>query len=557
MKQLTVIILLIFACRCDSYFAKFNRNSKEQPAVPQHTHSTHSLGSNNSPKIKRNLDNFQECELKSSYWIEEAQLKLKVQLDRKTNENIAKNILIFLGDGMSLSTITGARIYAGQMEKKSGEENLLSFEKFPHVAMSKTYCVNMQVADSACSATAYLTGVKGNYQTIGVNANVELNDCKASLDEANRVSSIMKWAQSAGKATGIVTTTRITHASPAGTYAHTAHRDWESDIDMFNFNDTTDCSDIALQLITEEPGKNFNVIFGGARKKFLSEKIIDESGSRGERLDGRDLIDEWLDDKRFNGKMNAAYVHNRKGLLALNQSDVEHVLGLFADSHLDYHLKNNVEQPTLSEMTESAIEILKKNENGFVLFVEGGLIDIAHHENQAHYALDETAQFADAIQCAMDMTNESETLTVVTADHAHTMSIAGYSHRGENILGLNSEVSDVDSMPYMTISYSNGPSGSNGRHRIDENEMSKFILNHNISFNKIKLFQTTEKDDYRYPSLVPLESETHGGEDVLIYARGPFAHLFDGVLEQNTIPHFLAYAACIGDGLTACDNQLK
>jgi alkaline phosphatase len=80
----------------------------------------------------------------------------------------------------------------------------------------KTYCFDKQTADSACSATAFLTGVKGNYATIGVNAKVRHNDCKASLDEENRVSSILNWAQKAGKATGIVTNTRITHATPAG-----------------------------------------------------------------------------------------------------------------------------------------------------------------------------------------------------------------------------------------------------------------------------------------------------------------------------------------------------
>lgn len=311
----------------------------------------------------------------------------------------------------------------------------------------------MQTADSACSATAYLTGIKANYQTIGVNAKVHLNDCQASLEKKNHASSIMQWAQRAGKATGIVTTTRVTHASPAGTYARTANRNWECDADM----SATECSDIAKQLIREDPGRGFNVIYGGGRKKFLPTK------AKGQRKDGLNLIDEWLMAK---DSPNADYVGNRQELLALNHSKIEHVLGLFASSHLDYHLNAGDDQPTLKELTISAINVMKKNPRGFVLFVEGGRIDHGHHSTKARYALDETIEFSDAIHAATLETNEDETLMVVTADHAHTMTISGYSQRGRDILGLNSKVSDVDKMPYMTISYANGPSGGGKRQKV-------------------------------------------------------------------------------------------
>lgn len=80
----------------------------------------------------------------------------------------------------------------------------------------KTYCVDAQVADSACTSTAYLSGVKTKYEMIGLNANAELNNCSAQVDEENLTESIVRWAQKSCKSTGIVTTTRITHASPAG-----------------------------------------------------------------------------------------------------------------------------------------------------------------------------------------------------------------------------------------------------------------------------------------------------------------------------------------------------
>lgn len=109
-----------------------------------------------------------------------------------------------------------------------------------------------------------MCGVKNNKGTIGVTSKVLLSDCPASVSDDNRMTSIMQWAQWAGKATGIVTTTRVTHASPAGAYAHTAHRDWESDEDMKkamakNKTNVTQCEDIARQLITRDPGRNFKV----------------------------------------------------------------------------------------------------------------------------------------------------------------------------------------------------------------------------------------------------------------------------------------------------------
>lgn len=112
--------------------------------------------------------------------------------------------------------------------------------------------------DSACTATAYLGGVKNNYGTLGVTASVARKDCIASLDSSNHVDTILSWAQEAGKATGLVTTTRITHASPAGNYAHSAERDWESDADMSR-SGSTECDDIAKQLVNNEPGKNCKV----------------------------------------------------------------------------------------------------------------------------------------------------------------------------------------------------------------------------------------------------------------------------------------------------------
>lgn len=124
----------------------------------------------------------------------------------------------------------------------------------------QTYCVNEQIPDSACTATAYLCGVKNNYGTLGVTAAVARRDCAASTDAAARVQSIAEWALAEGRDVGIVTTTRITHASPAGAYAKTANRGWENDLEVTGAgHDTARCPDIAHQLVHMHPGNQFKV----------------------------------------------------------------------------------------------------------------------------------------------------------------------------------------------------------------------------------------------------------------------------------------------------------
>ena len=115
------------------------------------------------------------------------------------------------------------------------------------------------MADSACSSTAYLGGVKTKIGTLGLNGNVSRGICETQVAE-NHVDSIVKWAQENGKGTGIVTTTRVTHASPAGSYSHTADRNWECDTDVLESGyDPIKCHDIASQLVKQDPGKNFKV----------------------------------------------------------------------------------------------------------------------------------------------------------------------------------------------------------------------------------------------------------------------------------------------------------
>ena len=127
-------------------------------------------------------------------------------------------MILFLGDGMGVSTVTAARIFAGQQQGGSGEEYVLPFETFPNVALVKTYNTDSQVADSAGTMSAIMTGEKTRIGVIGVAASVPQNDCASALQ--NALPTLLEDAEDEGLATGIISTARITHATPAATYAH-------------------------------------------------------------------------------------------------------------------------------------------------------------------------------------------------------------------------------------------------------------------------------------------------------------------------------------------------
>ena len=172
----------------------------------------------------------------NEYWDKLGLDELMMNIDKfkQLNTNIAKNIILFIGDGMSLPTLTASRIYKAQMNNSvegtnvNGEETLLTLEKFPHVGLSKTYSVDRQTPDSASTASAIYSGVKTNYYTFGFDNSIKMGN-STSQKSATRVETIMQWAQDAGKDTGFVTSARVSHATPGALYAHIADRNWECD----------------------------------------------------------------------------------------------------------------------------------------------------------------------------------------------------------------------------------------------------------------------------------------------------------------------------------------
>lgn len=454
----------------------------------------------------------------------------------------AKNVILFVGDGMGLSTVTASRIRAGQKLGKTGEEYQLSFEKFPFSGLMKTYNVDAQTPDSAGTMTAMMSGVKTNSGVIGVGEKTVRSDCQSQ--QGNELTTMLELAELAGKATGIISTARITHATPAATYAKTAERNWEATA-------PAGCVDIASQLVhfKENLQKRYpnnhnidglEVVLGGGRRNFLPQ------GKGSKRKDDVNLIQTWQ--KLY---PQGVYVENEQQFNAIG-SAAKPIFGLFNASHMQYesdrHNDKDGGEPSLSAMTQKAIAHLKQNPNGFFLMVESGRIDHAHHAGNAYNALEDTIEYANAVQKAFENTDPKDTLIIVTADHSHVFTIAGYPKRGNPILGKVVSVGQdkpalaEDKMPYTTLGY------TNGRGFMDLGS----ITNADVSYSKpintgrqdLSAVNTTSAG-FHQEALVPLSSETHAGEDVGAWASGPGAHLLTGTHEQSILFHVMNRAAAM------------
>ena len=471
-------------------------------------------------------------------WYNDGQRFINEGKHLRAEQRRAKNVILFVGDGMGISTLTAARILEGQLNANPGEENRLSFEKFPYVALSKTYSWDQQTSDSAPTMTAMITGYKAREGQLSVNHLTPRGECSAAVIAANSLPTLLEQAAAAGKATGVVSTARITHATPAATYAHTAVRDWEADSNIPASCGTTGVvKDIARQLIEVSPvvKNSLKVALGGGRTYFMPKTSFDPeyATTKGRRNDGRDLTAEWVSTRGA----KSAYAWNKAQFDAADPATTDYLLGLFEPSHVQYEAdraNDTAGEPSLTEMTEKSIKMLEKSRKGFFLHVEGGRIDHAHHAGNANRALLDTIEMAKAVKKAVDMTDPNETLIIVTADHSHVFTIAGYPHRGNDILGLSKEVPAVDGnptapskagdgLPYTTLGYQNGPGAVSGA-RADLTSVDTTALG------------------YLQQAVVPMGSETHAGEDVAIYAKGPKAHLVHGSMEQNWIYHVMKEA---------------
>lgn len=268
-----------------------------------------------------------------------------------------KNIIFFIGDGMGFEQVKAAGMYV------SGKAGTLCFEKLPHQGQVTTYAADVTVTDSAAAGTSIATGVKVNKGIISVQIPGDGAELKTMLEHF----------QAKGKAVGLVTTTHISHATPAAFGAHEKSRNNYKEI-------------IQDYLTQTKP----DVLMGGA--KYITPIEANKAGYR--------------------------VVTDCKELLALNTDKVKRLSGQFGKQHMPYEYDGLGELPHLSDMTKIAIDIIDNDPDGFFIMIEGGRIDHAGHANSLEKNIFETLEFARTIEQTLKWAKgRKDTLIIVTADH--------------------------------------------------------------------------------------------------------------------------------------------
>lgn len=302
----------------------------------------------------------------------------------------AKSVIFLIGDGMGYAQVTAARWEKAGGDQPNYQPTLDNYQKtklymddMEYAGHMSTHSLNSWITDSAAAITALATGQKTFNGVISVD---NITDRGAIMGRENATASaiplktILEMAEEDGKASGVVTTTRVTHATPAGYYAHSADRDWENDI-------AEQCIESGME-----------VAMGGGASMFS--------------FDNRSLLEEAV-------PLGWTVATNETEFAAVDPAATERLLGIFTDSHMSYELdRDPAVEPSLAEMTEMAIDILSKDEDGFFLMVEGGRIDHADHARDYKRCVVDTVAFDDAVKAALDYAAENpDTLVVVTADH--------------------------------------------------------------------------------------------------------------------------------------------
>ncbi|XP_065158202.1 membrane-bound alkaline phosphatase-like isoform X2 [Atheta coriaria] len=430
----------------------------------------------------------------------------------------AKNIILFIGEDLPVSTFKTARLYQQCLGDFCYDEvpkdSILRYY-FQDYAIAKSECSDSVEPDVACATTAILTGAKSNKGTISLNDKVKFNSHKYQPNKIHRLDSIASWAQFDGKRTGLVTSGRVTSPGVSPYYGHTPNYNWQSDYDMAKNKVFAHGADLASQLINSKTGSNLNVILGGGRRKFLPSHQ-----SRGERLDRRNLINEWLRSKRDHGEH--AYIETKEELPQVCRH-TKYLLGLFDLDHL-----NGKNHPKLAEMTAAAIKLLDKpNDEGFLLLVHSSKVypqdDFTEDERQVHQHI----HLMDAIKTAIDMTDASETLIIGTTDH-YFRNRKYLFNQLRNDVGEQKYTRKTD-IPEIRTDWDFSTYGT----RVTA------ILNELIG----KPEYSEDYCDIR-----------DTGDDAMVFAYGPYSHLFSGIMQQNYIAYIIGYAACIGDSLQMCDD---
>lgn len=382
-------------------------------------------------------------------------------------------VIFFLGDGMGVPVVTAARIHRGALEGLPRTASArLAVDAAPRGALVHTGSADAMVTDSAAAMTALVCGRKTLNGAISV--------VPGPGGRTDTLTTLLEIAESRGLSTGVVTTTRVTHATPAACYAHVLDRGEEETI----------AAAAVPGRGNPRLGDGMEVILGGGRLAWLPEGT-----EEGRRTDGRNLVREME---------TAGYrVARDTGDLRRAEADgARRLLGLFSNSHMAYEADRDTTdggQPSLAEMTRAAITVLRRNPAGYFLMVEGGRIDHALHENNGYRAVTDMLAFDAAVAEARRLAGD-DALILVTADHDHTMTLTGEADAAADVFTQGGK--DMNGVPYTAILFGTGPTAAG-------------------PYPDTLDFSHGPDPDFRERAAIPLSYEDHGAVDVPLYAFGP------------------------------------
>ena len=397
-----------------------------------------------------------------------------VEANQDSKNGKVKNVIFMVPDGFSSSYATNYRLY-------KGEESLMDSML---VGMHRTYSADTEVTDSAAAGTAMATGVKTN------------NGMISTSPDGKELNTILESAEENGKASGLVATSTITHATPAVFASHVASR--------------SDEAAIAPQLLENE----VDVILGGG-KKYFTDSLLNQAKEDGYKV-----------------------AENREELNVSQKTDK--LIGLFAQDAMAPELdRDATNQPSLAEMTDTAIEVLKKDKDGFFLMVEGSQIDWAGHDHDAAWAMKDAEAFEKALAEVLEFAKQDKnTLVVVAGDHdTGGMSVGGYGQYDAKLEVLQNVTATGDFMASkLNLDRNNVKEVVKEYTSIDLSDMEA----EKIIASKVPAITINEVISER--ALVGWTSSAHTGVDVPLYAYGPSSDLFAGLHENTDIPHLMAKA---------------
>lgn len=307
--------------------------------------------------------------------------KSEAQEEATEQKEKSKNLIVLIGDGMGIPQVTLSRIYAQQYLNKDRlfiDDYLVGTNSTNADRNTETGESGI-VTDSAASGTAFATGNKTYNGAIAV----------TNEEVARPVASILEAAQHANKATGLISTARITHATPAVYMSHVRSRNNENAI--------------ASQYATS----GIDVLLGGGERHFVATEEEAMYGKTN-REDGVNLMETFE-------KEGYDVVRTKDDLM---KADGEKLIGFFSNTHIPYNLDRDEAVPTLKEQFEAAVKVLEKNDEGFVIMIEGGRIDHAGHANDLHSVVQEMLEFDEVFQAAIEYAQkQGDTSVIATADH--------------------------------------------------------------------------------------------------------------------------------------------